>query len=562
MAWGTLTIGSLVLKETDILDDVTNANTGERTVRVSGAETNPGNGTGNIEAKQQDIMSLMDRIMPVTFERKPSYNGYYRATDTNTTLEQWGEGPGQVRWSLTLEFLGADNALDLESRVANVVRSNDFGLTGERWQAPPTGHYGYYVGAVSPATVVRQGETGPITVYRALPAGVNPRYGCPVGGYQGGRVRFYSGGGLERVGERFPVAVADWEMNNGLVRVRPHTDSGWFTTLKVAFWDGAAWQEKFWDVRIAGDSLRPTVDFKSVVVTRNDNECVIVRIVWAQPSDGKRGLLDLTLRRGSRFVEGYVQRTVSGQISVQLDSLEAWTDNVNHVIAAGEDANGLRYVAGRSKNFDPATNGGVSDSSTTTMDFFIGVEVPKPDLGGVNPRFETGTAAPWVGTNGTVTVVSGGAKYGTYFGRVTATAAAADLKIVENNPGVAGVAGKQYTLSGWLRSPVAVTAGQAFITIHWYSGASPGTYMSSTGIAAPALAANVWTPVSGTATAPAGTTFIGRQASLLAAVVSAGTVLDVDSLLLREATDSGDTAATLVQQYMGAMAEKVGVVRR
>lgn len=371
MAWGTLTIGPLVLKETDILDDVTNANTGERTVRVSGAETNPGNGTGNIEAKQQDIMSLMDRIMPVQFERKSSYNGYYRATDTNTTLEQWEQGPGQVRWALTLEFIGSDNALDLEGRLANVVRKNSFSLTGERWHAPDGGHYGYVTGAAL-SSITRQSTDGPLTVYRSIPAGVNPRWGTTVAGALLGRVRFLSGG-IERLATRAPVPLAGWELNNGLVRVRPATAAN--TTLLVAFWDGTTWREKAWDIRfaVAADVLVPGTHFQSVVVTRLDAEAAVVRIVARYPSNTTRVIVDLTLRRGARFVEGYVQRATSGEIWLVLDTTEPSVSNVGYVVATAADANGQKFTAGTSVTFS-GTPGGFMASSRTALDFYIGVE--------------------------------------------------------------------------------------------------------------------------------------------------------------------------------------------
>lgn len=376
MAWGTLTIGSLVLKETDILEDVTNANTGERTVRVEGAETAPSSATiADIEAKQADIMGLMDRIMPVRFSRKAAYDGYYVATDTNTVYEKWQQGPGQVRWSLTLQRLGADNTVDFESRLANVMRG---GLTGERWHAPASGAYGYYVGTASPSALVRQGDTGPITVYRAIPAGVNPRWGCPVASYMGGAVRFYTGG-VQRNSPGIPCAATGWEMNNGLVRVKPATTAG--TTLFIAVWDGATWRERPWDIRIDGTSLLPATHFSSMAVTRLEPEAVSLRVVAKNPTNGNRVLVDLVLRRGSRFVEGYVQRTVSGDISAQLDVLEAWTDHGLYASATAVDANGLRWAGGSSKPFTIATNGGVSKTATTTLDFWAGAEPPTPVTG-------------------------------------------------------------------------------------------------------------------------------------------------------------------------------------
>lgn len=561
MAWGTMQVGALLLKETDILEDVTNANTGERTVRWEGRETAPSAATqADIAAKQADIMGLIDRVFAVQFQRKTEYNGFYRFTDTNTQLEKWGEGPAQVRWSLAAQYLGPDNALDLESRLANVVRANDFSLTGERWHAPASGHLMYHVGPVAPASLVRTTAFGEsITVYRSIPAGVNPRWGATVAGYQGGRVRFLLNG-VERVSPRLPMATTGWELNNGLLRIKPYVGAS-NSTLFIAFWNGTAWVERPWDVRIAGDSIVPDTHWQQVVVTRLDPEVVQLRIYIRQPSNGQRAILDLVLRRGSRFVEGYVQRQTSGDLSIAPDVGDTnpnWTSGTGYVIGP-PDADDNYWITGSARSFTTFASGGFSKTGVTALDFWIGVVVPKASVGGSNPGFETGTSSQWSGAGLTVEVRSDTPKYGTYYGRVTATAAATALRMEHTPTGSVGTPGKSYTIAGWIRSPVAVSAGQSQLLLHWYNG---GAYLNSTTFMGPALAANVWTPVIGTGTALAGTTLIGREARLNSGVVSVGTILDVDSLQVREATPSGDVATDFVQQYIGAMAEKVGVARR
>lgn len=379
MAWGQLTVGSLVLKETHVLEDVTNANTGVRSVRMEGAETNPGNGTGDIEGKQQDIMSLMGRVMPVQFQRKTSYNGFYTFVDTNTQLEKWPEGPGQIRWSLSMELLGMDGAIDFESRLANVLRANDFSLAGERWLAPPRTHYGFQSASTVPPSISRTSTDGAIIVYRSIPAGVNPRWAVPVAGYMSGRVRVLNNG-IERVGDRIPVATGTWEMNNGLVRVKPYV-GGLATSLSIAMWDGTTWRSRDWDLRMDGTTLLQSTHLQSVTVVRNDPECASLRLVFQHPTNGTRSLVDLLLRRGSRFVEGYMQQVSAAAMSVQLDVLEAWTLSTGYGAATAVDANGIRWAAGSAKAFTLATNGGVSKTSTTTADFWIGAAPPTPASG-------------------------------------------------------------------------------------------------------------------------------------------------------------------------------------
>lgn len=381
MAWGTLQIGSLVLKETDILEDVTNANTGVRSVRLEGSETNPGTTSGqtSIEEKQADIMSLMGRTLPVQFERKTSYNGFYTFTDTNTALEKWAQGPGQVRWSLAMELVGVDGAIDFESRLANVLRANDFSLAGERWLAPPRTHYGFQAASTVPPSISRTSTDGAIIVYRSIPAGVNPQWAVPVAGYLSGRVRLLNNG-VERIGERIPLATGGWELSNGLIRVKPYV-GGLTTSISVAMWDGTAWRSRDWDLRMDGTTLTQATHFQSVTVTRNDPECVSLRIVMKHPTNSTRGIVDLLLRRGSRFVEAYMQQVSASVLSAQLDGAEAWTLSTGYAAATAADANGIRWAAGSAKTFTLATNGGVSKSSATTLDFWIGAEPPTPASG-------------------------------------------------------------------------------------------------------------------------------------------------------------------------------------
>lgn len=555
MSWGAIMIGSLVLKETDLLEDVTNANTGVRTVRFEGAETATGTLTQpDIAAKQADIMGLIDRTLPVVFERKTEYNGYYRVTDTNTALEKWQQGPGQVRWSLAMELVGPDNAVDLESRLANVVRANDFSLAGERWHAPPIGHYGYYTGPASPTQLVRQASDGPITVYRGVPAGISPRWGCAVGSYPVGRVRFLSNT-FERTSPGVAVDAIGWELLNGLVRLKPGPLG---TTFLISFWDGTAWRERAWDVRTGADTIVPATHFRALHVVRRDAEVTVLRILAAQPDNGARVLIDLTLRRGARFVEFYVQRTASGDITVVQDVVEPATTATGYMVSTGEDDNSIRSVVGTARTFTAISSGpGLTKVATTAMDFWIGAELLKPSAGGANAGLETGSASPWVATlNSTLSTVSPG-KFGTFAGRMTVTAAS-PAHMTHPTAGVVGAPTISYTLSGWLKSSVSLAAGVVTLSLMWYNG---GTFISENALPAPALAAGVWVPVSVTATAPASTTNIGRKVTITG-TPAAGSTLDWDQLIARETNNGGETPTALRDQYIGAMAEKVGVVKR
>lgn len=373
MAWGTLQLGGLLLKELDTLVDATNANTGERAVRLEGRETVPGATLAAVEAKQEDVVGLMGRVLPAIFERKTLYNGYYLVTDANAEYEKWVEGPAQVRWSLSLGYLGPDNTVDLESRLANVVRLNDFSLTGERWHAPPIGHYSYQVGTSVPSTVSRTSVDGAIVVYRSLPAATNPRWGASPANYLLGRVRVLQGS-IERSGRAITLTPTGWEVNNALVRVKPDP-VGSNSTLEVSAWTGGAWRTKLWDVRYGGTTALPA-HIKSATVMRNDPEMCTIRLVLQLPADSSRKLLDVSLRRGSRFAECYAQTVAAATLVATPDTLETAADTSasGYMRATSNDAAGNRFVIASARSFTAEANGGISKAATTTLDFCIGVE--------------------------------------------------------------------------------------------------------------------------------------------------------------------------------------------
>lgn len=371
MAWGTLNVGALVLKETDILQDVTNANSGVRTVRLEGRETNAGTTGAEMLAKHGDFMSLIDRVFPLQFERKTSYNGYYRVTDTNTELEQWVQGPGQSRWSMALEFLGTDNAVDLESRLADLARLNDFVLPGVRWHAPPIGHTSYFTGFTAPAgAVVRTGSYGAHSVYLGVPASVTPRWGCPVASYTAGRVRLMVGS-LERIATSVALPVTGFTVDNGLVRWSPQAANG---QILLEVHDGTGWAGKGWHIA-KGGATTSIGTFDQATILRNEPECVVVRLTrFGAPG---RTLCDVTLRRGSRFIEVYLQTNSSTTLGAYLDVPEATTDQsaTGYVVATADDANGDKFAAGSARAITANLTGGLSDADTVEMGFWLGVVV-------------------------------------------------------------------------------------------------------------------------------------------------------------------------------------------
>lgn len=371
MSWGTITLGRMTLKETDSVDDKVNANDRSRSVVLTGQEMTFGSLTlSQLQAKAEDLVLLMDQILPISFSRKSERNGYYRVVDAGVVSTHWqGEG-SWFTWNLSLSLIGPDNVVDIESRMTHVVRSNNFSIVGERWHAPAIGHQAYYIGMVSPSSTTRTGADGAITVYRGIPA-VNPRWGCPVGSFVAGASRFLSAS-IVRSGVGVGIPPTDWELQNGLVRVRPAVAGT--TTLLIALHDGTTWRERAWDIRVAGDTVVPATHFIATHVVKNSPELVAIRVLAKQPTGGNRVTLDLILRRGSKFIEGYIQRTTAGVIAVTPDVTEATTLNTGYLVSTTADGNGVKLVSGSSKTFTKNADGGPEISATLTMDFWVGAE--------------------------------------------------------------------------------------------------------------------------------------------------------------------------------------------
>jgi hypothetical protein len=368
--FGTVQVGRLALNEAlTPFDDKVNASSGMRSAAITGQESNPPAALTRVEAFQDDIPALMGALVPVTFTNKAGRGGYYEIADVGASLN---DQPGQVvtvDWNITMQRAGSEFEVDLESRLSGATaRNNSFSATGERWHAPPIAAYGYWSGSSQPSVVTRTGADGAVTVYRQLAVNVNPRWACPPSSYGGGRARFIDSNGYERAGINYSVPATGWELSNSLVRVKPLTSAG---VLEVSCWSGGAWQTKSWDVLINGSSIG-TVN--AVTVLRNEYDTVVVRLLESLAPG--RVTIDLLMRRGSRFVEMYVQAEFSTTIKIVRASTEAGTSSTGYVAATANDGAGNRYIVGSAKTFTAdTTNGGLSVSSATTLDAFIGAVV-------------------------------------------------------------------------------------------------------------------------------------------------------------------------------------------
>jgi hypothetical protein len=154
----------------------------------------------------------------------------------------------------------------------------------------------------------------------------------------------------------------------------PSTTPG--ATLNVANWDGSAWDSTSWNINVGASAGVGLTGFDAATILRNDYEVCTVRLV--KDRNPGRTLLDLTLRRGSRFVEGYLQNDASNLLSVYLKTAQSSTATAStgYVVATSNDAQGNKVLVGSARSFTGMTSqGGLNKAATTKLDFYIGAVV-------------------------------------------------------------------------------------------------------------------------------------------------------------------------------------------
>lgn len=347
-----------------------------------------------VERRQQDLLSLDRQLIPVVFTDRPSLSGFYQVLSVDLSQESYA-GFTVATASVTLARVGNSNTVDIESRLAGArSRTNDFSVVGDIWHAAPIGHSGYHTEWAAQNAVNRVGEDGTITVYRGIRFGANPRWSATPEVFGRGRVRYLDEFGEERSGSALPFDVevsgglfpavdlfpgadvfpdagdstAAFTLSNGLVKVELGSVGA---ALKVSTYSGGAWHAKDWDVRVNGGSIAP---LSGVDILHNTYDTVAVRL-YKGFAPG-RSTIDMTLRRGSRFVEIYARAFAPTILQVIGVADEAATIGAGFVSATSNDAAGNRFIVGSARSFvGNILHGGVMVGAAASLDAFIGTVV-------------------------------------------------------------------------------------------------------------------------------------------------------------------------------------------
>lgn len=312
-----------------------------------------------------NVIGLSTMTVPVTFDTKEHRDGYYLVEAGSSSVVELGdEDVIRSEWGIDLVRVGSASEVDLESRFAGpLTRTNDHALVGVRFHTPAGGHSAYWAAATAPGSILRTGTDGALRTYLGVGSGINPRWQCEPSAYGLGRVRFQNRS--ERAGIVNDPITTDWQLDNSLLFIKGVSGGG------LSIWSAAA-TPKVWNLTVGGT---PLGDPLAIQLLYNDYERVTARLLWNRSPVG-RITADLTLKRGSRFVEILMRISTSSTLGVVRGTNEAATSATGYVRATSNDLNGHRYVLGSSKTFTgDLTAGGISKTSVTKLDAFIGVEV-------------------------------------------------------------------------------------------------------------------------------------------------------------------------------------------
>ena len=572
--FGVINLGRFPLVEfptqpaTDASSAPSAATSTGRTLKLQGQESVPaareiGTTTAMLEAWRADMAGLVNSFVAATFTDKSGLNGYYVITDTSADLQNWENEQQTLSWSINLNRVGTDFEVDIESRLTGTTRANMFGLTGVRWHSPSIGHYSYFSApGNTPSVVTRTGSDGAHVVYLNLPSTQTtiPRWGCPVNSYMNGRTFFLDPNGVERSGILFASSsVLGWTLGNGLVQITPSAGPGVLNlfTYNLAPSAGAAAAfspAKVWDIQFNGTSIGVP---QGVSLLRNEPEIVVLRMVFTYQSV-TRITCDLTLRRGARHVEIYLQSQVSGQFKIVRTVAESATSASGYIQAAADDVSGEMYLLGSALSTTAdLVNGGISSSASVVyMDALLGAQSGQAVLN-ANPYFET-SVSPWAATNGTIAQSSAHAHQGTWSMLLTPTGGNSQAYAQSELEPV--VAGNSYDATGWVW-PTSAMSGNIGVGINWFNSSSASLSVSSNLTATVTSGSWNFLVLGRNITAPASAAFAALRV-IESGTPPAGATAWWDEVKLRASVPAGDAVADLYNQYIATPSELVQGIRR
>lgn len=398
MVWGRVTVGGIPFREELAVGD-----SGEGRLQIVGQESTPPSSRAQVRASHQNVIGLLGKIVPVTFSDKTDLTGFYLVSSADSDLFDFGNGSViTASWKMSLDRVGTERDIEFETRLPMIARTDD--LPGAQvasfWHAPAPSARGYFTGSTVPGgTVIRTTDEGDLSVYTGLPSSVPPRWTAPADTFLVGSARVLLDG-IRRAGNRTPDH-ATWEVSNGIIRVRPTATGG----IGISMWRGVAgWStEKVYTATSNGTWLSVSPGTApEFTILRNDPEEVRFRLTYELTTAG-RYQVDMSLRRGARFVTGVIKRHAAVNLGISRTAAETGSAFTGGIVAASADAEGVRYLMGSSKapTTQSTATASMTRNSVALLDFFLGAVLAAPASGDAH----TDLLLQYLGTTGDETRV-------------------------------------------------------------------------------------------------------------------------------------------------------------
>lgn len=342
-------------------------------------------------------------IVPVAWSEDSTRDGWYRILSTSVSTVPASLVAGWFRYQVEMVRMPGYSQPRLEHLHVGQYRTNVHGVeSGYYYLGVPSAHVNFGItGNGYDGYASRTTDSGALTIYGNQYPTITPAaafeatasYYLPIASSYVGAATIEVGTSLATVvGRQVPLST-NWRLSNGLVRVTPSASAG---KIDIAHYDGTQW-ETAKTYRLRDTSLSVDVAaLTSFTVLRNDPASVSIRLGLSVPHPSPTFLiplpdapfLDLTLRRGSRFVEGHITNDHSWL--VRRDTAEAATAvSPSGIRATANDAGGNRFVM-----FTPHTktndlvNGGFTMTPAGGCSFVIGSEIGGSGSTGIDTAAE------------------------------------------------------------------------------------------------------------------------------------------------------------------------------
>lgn len=310
-------------------------------------------------------------VVPVTWDTDSGLDGWWRVVGVSVDSIEASYVSDVFPFSVDLRRVGSAAEVDWQATLIGATLRNDHALgdsDAQPWHALPVGADSYDRDGTTVTEVTRSSVDGSVSVYTGVADGTFPRWHHTPAQHYDGAVTVRVGGDV-KVGLWTPDSPGDFQLDNGLVRVTEGTSS---PDLSIDAYDGSSWETKEWRWTIGGSVLSNA--WEHIAIVSNGPEAATLRLTNTE--GGERVTLDLTLRRGSRYVETFLTVGSSSTLGVERVSAEAGTTVTGGLRATSNDADGNRYVvASMQDHTADTTQGGLSVASATRLDAIIGAEV-------------------------------------------------------------------------------------------------------------------------------------------------------------------------------------------